>query len=656
MKTNRKKILRMDSEAVASMPRYTLPQILSRQADRLGSGKVALREKTSGIWKSTSWNQYLGFTKSTALGMISLGLKRDHNVGLILDNGPEWLFGELGIQSVGAVPFPMFSSTAAEDIAEDLNHINASFVIAQDQEQINKLLMLKTELSFIEHIVYVDPTGMNPYEDDPWLVSFSQLLELGEELDREQPDLFIKELWEGKPDDIALVILTSGTTEIPKRVMLSHANFTDMACSWINNAPIGIGDNWMSTNKTASIIEQMWGIGITLCGGLVINFPESPESAMKDFRNIGPDVIMEPVGFWEDLASNIQARIKLSGPFKPCLFNWSYRIGVDIFHLEMKRNPVSIRLKFLRWMGTKLILHPLLDRIGSSRVRVAYVGGAPVNPEVLRFFQAIGLDLKQCYGMTETCGFFPIDLTQTGKTGLECSLFPDTEIRIADDQEILVRSKSNFEGYYGNTGEGGDPLKDGWLHTGDIAQFDGKEDLAIIGRKQNVMSTGGGQRFSPEFLEARMKFSPYIKEAVVLGDGLPYVAALINIDFGNVGSWAEKRNISCLSYKELSLQNEVEQLIREEIVQINSNLPDRLKVRRIILLYKMLDADDYEITRTGKVKRDVVLEEYNEMVDAIYSDQSEVSVEGQLRYRNGKIVRKEIRARILDLIAARVFP
>ena len=265
----------MDSEAVASMPLYTLPQILSRQADRLGSEKVALREKTCGIWKKYSWNEYLTFAKFTALGMISLGLKRNQNVGVIFDNGPEWLFGEMGIQAVGAVPFPLFASAAAEELSEDLNRFKASFVIAQDQEQTNKLLALKAELSSIEHIIYIDPTGMSPYEDDPWLVSFSQLLELGEELDREQPDLFIKELWEGKPDDIALVIQTSGTTGIPKGVMLSHANFTEMACSWITNAPIGMGDNWVSMGNTAWIMEQMWGIGISLCGGLIMNFPES---------------------------------------------------------------------------------------------------------------------------------------------------------------------------------------------------------------------------------------------------------------------------------------------------------------------------------------------------------------------------------------------
>ncbi len=639
----------MDSEAVASMPHYTLPQILSRQADRLGSDKVALREKVCGIWKKYTWNEYLTFVKFTALGTISLGLKRNQNVGIILDNGPEWLFGELGIQSVGAVPFPLFTSAAAEELSEDLIRIKASLVIAQNQEQTNKLLALKAELSSIQHIIYVDPTGMSPYEDDPWLVSFSQLLELGEELDREQPDLFIKELWEGKPDDIALVMHTSGTSGTPKGVMLSHANFTDMACNWIRNAPIGVGDNWMSMNNTAWIMEQMWCIGITLCGGLIANFTESTESAMDDFRDIDPEVMMEPPAFWENLASCIRVGIHAAGAVQQRLFDWSHRIGTEIAGLETENRTVSLRLRILKSLATRMIFSPLLDRIGGVNIRVAYVGGAPVNPEIILFFRALGLNLRQCYGMTETCGFFPILPDKPGMSGGVRQPFPETEIRLTEEQEVLVRSKANFEGYYENDGATADPLEDEWLHTGDIARFDEKGQLLIIGNKQEILTTASGRNFSPEFLEARLKFSPYIKEAVVLGEGRTYLAALINIDFENVGSWAEERNIASSSYGALSLRNEIEQLIREEIARINVSLPDELKVLKIILLYKMLEADDHVLTRTGKVKRDEILREYKEMIDAVYDGRSELSIKGKLRHGNGTVGDIETLVRILDV-------
>ncbi len=639
----------MDSEAVASMPLYTLPQILSRQADRLGSDKVALREKSCGIWKKYTWNEYLTFVKFTSLGMISLGLKRNQNVGLILDNGPEWLFGELGTQSVGAVPFPLFSSAAAEELSEDLTRIKASLVIAQNQEQTNKLLALKAELSCIQHVIYVDPTGMGPYEDDPWLVSFSQLLELGEELDREQPDLFIKELWDGKPDDIALVMHTSGTSGTPKGVMLSHANFTDMACSWIKDAPIGVGDSWVSMNNTAWIMEQMWSIGITLCGGLITNFTESLESAMDDFRDIDPEVMMDHPSFWENLASCIRVGIHAAGPFRQRLFNWSHRIGTEVTNLETENRTVSVKLRILKSLATRMIFRPLLDRIGGMNIRVAYVGGAPVSPETIRFFRALGLNLQQCYGMTETCGFFPILPDKSGRSGGACQLFPGTEMRLTDEQEVLVRSKANFEGYYENGAATADSPKDEWLHTGDIARFDENGQLLIIGHKQGILTTATGRDFSPEFLEARLKFSPYIKEAVVLGEGQTYLAALINIDFENVGSWAEERDIPSSSYRALSLQNEIGQLIREEIGRINATLPDTLKVLKIILLYKMLEADDHVMTRTGKVKRDRVLQEYKEMIDAVYDGRSELSFKGTLRHRNGTVGDIETMVRILDV-------
>ena len=296
-----------------------------------------------------------------------------------------------------------------------------------------------------------------------------------------------------------------------------------------------------------------------------------------------------------------------------------------------------------------MIFRPLLDRIGGMSIRVAYVGGAPVNPEIIRFFRALGLNLQQCYGMTETCGFFPIPPDKTGMSGGVRQPFSGTEIRLTEGQEILVRSKANFEGYYENEATTTDSPKDGWLHTGDIARFDEKGQLLIIGHKQEILTTATGRNFSPEFLEARLKFSPYIKEAVVLGEGQTYLAALINIDFENVGSWAEERDIPFSSYRALSLQNEIGQLIREEIVRINATLPDTLKVLKIILLYKMLEADDHVLTRTGKVKRDRVLQEYKEMIDAVYADRSELSIKGKLRYRNGTVGDIETMVRILDI-------
>ncbi|MCP4664765.1 MAG: long-chain fatty acid--CoA ligase, partial [Deltaproteobacteria bacterium] len=268
MNTTNREIDRIDEETLSSLIRYTFPQILSMQAERLGPEKIAIREKAYGIWQSYNWKEYLRYTRLVALGLTSLGLKRGDNVGLVLDNHPEWLFAELGAQSLGAVTVPLFTSAVAKEQVKGLNRIEAAYVFAQDQEQVDKLLSCRNELSHVQRLIYVDPTGMRSYRDDPWLISFSQLLDFGEELDKEQPDLFEKELWKGKPGDVALMIMTSGTTGEPKLVMLSHENFVEMARKWLETAPIGIGDNWISVTPTAWIVDQMWGVGITLSGGM----------------------------------------------------------------------------------------------------------------------------------------------------------------------------------------------------------------------------------------------------------------------------------------------------------------------------------------------------------------------------------------------------
>ena len=370
---------------------------------------------------------------------------------------------------------------------------------------------------------------------------------------------------------------------------------------------------------------------------------------MDDFREMGPEVMMEPSGFWENLAANIRVGIQTAGAVRQRLFKWAHQIGTEISSLEVEKRPISVKRKVLGWFAAKMVFHPLLDRMGGMRIRVAYAGGAPIDPEVIRFFRALGLNLQQCYGMTETCGFFPIPLAKTRMTEATYQPFPGTKIRLTEGQEILVMSKANFEEYYENEETTTDSSKDGWLHTGDIARFDEKGRFVIIGREQETITTGTGRNVSPELIEARLKFSPYIKEAVILGEGQTYLAALINIDFQIAGNWAEERNIPFSDYRSLSLQSDIGRLIREEIVQINATLPDALKVRKIIILHKMLEADDHVLTRTGKMKRGMVLLECKEMIEAIYADRSELTMKDKIRYRNGTVDNMESMVRILDI-------
>ncbi len=642
-------IRRIDPETLESLDQYTFPQILLRQADRLEAGLVAIREKAYGIWQTYGWREYLDYTRHVALGLHSLGLKRGENVGLILDNHPEWLFSELGAQALGAVTVPLFTSAVAKELIGGLNRVEAAYVFAQDQEQVDKLLALRDELPFVRNVIYVDPTGMRTYRDDPWLISFAQLLDLGEELDGEEPDLFNRELWEGKPDDVALMLMTSGTTGAPKMVMLSHENIIDMARKWLETAPIGIGDNWISITPTAWIVDQMWGVGITLSGGLAMNFPETFETAVQDFREIGPTVIVSSSRFWEDLASRIRVKISDSGFVKRRLYERSQSVGAAVVDLESQGKPLPAGLRFWYWALTRVVSWPLMDRVGCRNFRAAYTGGHPISPDVIRFFRANGLNLKQCYGLTEAGGIFQVQPDGEVKPETVGKALPRTEVRITEDQEVLVASKSVFVGYYQNPEATAAALKDGWFHTGDAGYFDDDGHLLIIGRKEDIMRTREGEAFSPDFIETRLKFSPYIKEAVIWGEGQPYLTAFVNIDFGNVGNWAEDHKIPYTTYTDLAQQPAVEELIREEVRQVNKQLPLPMQLSKIILLYKLLDADDEELTRTGKVRRKFVFQQYRDLIDAMYTDRRELPVKGQVRYRDGTVGTIETTVKILNV-------
>jgi long-chain acyl-CoA synthetase len=642
-------IERIDQETLASLESLTFPQILSKNVERMGARRVAIREKAYGIWLTFSWEEYLSYTRRVALGLKALGLQRGENVGLIVDNHPEWLFAELGAQAMGGITVPLFTSAVSKELSGGLNRFEAAYVVVQDQEQVDKLLEMRENLGHVRRLIYIDPTGLRTYRKDPWLLGFKELLEMGEKLDKEQPDLFARELWEGKPSDVALMIMTSGTTGVPKLVMLKHESFIEMGRKWLESAPIGIGDNWISITPTAWIVDQFWGMGVALSGGLVMNFPETFETAVEDFREIGPTVFVTSSRFWEDLASRIRVKISDAGFIKRSLYNFSQKIGGQVVDLESHRKPVPGRLKLLSWLCRRMVSLPLLDRVGCLGFRAAYTGGHPISPDVIRFFRANGLNLKQCYGLTEAGGIFQVQPDGEVRPETVGKPLPRTQVKIAEDQEVLVSSKSVFLGYYQNPDATAAALKDGWFHTGDAGYLDEDGHLLIIGRKEDIMRTKEGEAFSPDFIETRLKFSPYIKEAVIWGEGQPYLTAFVNIDLGNVGNWAEDRKIPYTTYTDLSQQAAVEDLIREEVRTVNTRLPKPMHLVKFILLYKLLDADDEELTRTGKVRRKFVFQQYKDLIDAMYADKKELPVKGQVRYRDGHVGIIETTVRILTV-------
>ncbi len=474
---------RVDPEILSSMGQFTLPQILYRQAEHFGAKKTAIREKSCGIWRAINWDAYFRFTKHTALGLMALGIARGETVGLLLDNGPELLFGELGTQSAGAVAVPLYTHAPDENLVDELNEVQAAYIFAQDQLQVDRLLAHHQELPHVKQIIYVDPTGLTVYEDDPRLIAFTQLLELGEDLDDEQPDLFIKELWDGKPEDMAVMLRTSGVTGSPKLIMLSHTNFTNTACCWIATEPIGIQDDWLSLSPMPWIMEHVWGVGIALCGGMVTNFPERPETALKDFIQLCPTLVTAPAGFWEDLSSQILQAIGRSGKLRRLLFDMTLKTADLVATLESEKTPVPSRLKLKDKLLKRLVSRPLLRRIGCIRTRAAYTGGQPISPAGITLFRRLGLNIKQYYGLTETCGMVHVHRDGEVKHATVGRPLPGNEIKLGAEQEILIKSQSNFMGYYQNPDLTARVLKDGWLQTGDTGYLDESGHLGIIGRK-----------------------------------------------------------------------------------------------------------------------------------------------------------------------------
>jgi long-chain acyl-CoA synthetase len=628
----------------------TLPQLLIENAVRYGDTKTAIREKAYGIWQKYSWVEYCRYVQVTAAGFASLNLRRGENLCMIVHNHPEWLFSELAAQALGATTLNLFTSSIADELAFSIKRINSPVIVVQDQEQVDKLLDVRDKLPLIKKVVYIDPTGMTSYEDDPWLISYADLLKSGEEFLKDHPGYIKEEINKGRPDDIAVMIQTSGTTGVPKIAMLSHNNLIAMANQWVHETKIKPEENWLSMSPPAWIVDQMWGTGVALKSAMCMNFPETAETVLEDFRDIGPSMIITSSRFWEDMASSIRVKISDAGWLKKKLFYMGESIGKKIVEKQSHKEPIPFFLNALYKIMSVLVYRPLLDRLGCSRFQSAFTGGHPISPDVIRFFRAVGLNLKQCYGLTESCGIFQIQPDNEVKLETVGKPLYMTEVKIADDQEVLVKSDANFSGYHNDYQSTQNAFENGWLKTGDAGYIDSDGHLLIIGRKEDIIRNKSGDAFSPDFIETRLKFSPYIKEAVTFGEARPYITAMINIDLGNVGNWAEERMIPYTTYMDLSQQKAVEELILKEVIFVNEQLPEVMKIKKFVLLYKLLDADDEELTRTGKVRRRFVYGLYIKIIEAMYQNQKNVEVTGKIKYRDGRIGEIETTINIIDVI------
>jgi len=627
----------------------TLPGLLAQRAADTPAG-VALREKEFGIWQETTWAEYLARVRSFALGLVELGLENGDRIAIIGDNRPEWVIAELAAQSIGALPLGLYQDSISEELAKMLEAADARVIVAEDQEQVDKVLEVRGRVPDLRAIVYYDPRGMYGYEA-PGLMAFEEVEALGDDRRDRFPTEFDQRLARVGPEDTALLCTTSGTTSIPKLAMLSHANLLAMAGQLVEVDPMVPGDEFVSFLPMAWIGEQMVGVASAMLAGFTVNFPEETATVRQDMREIGPAFLMSPPRIWENMVSDVQVMAEDTTPLKRWIYRWAMRVGTAAAdgRSNGKRPglPARIRHRLADWT----VFHPIRDQLGLDKVRRAYTGGAALGPDVFRFFHAIGVNLKQLYGQTEVSGISVVHRDGDIRFHTVGTPFPETEIRISDEGEILCRSPAVFQGYFRNPKATAETLEDGWLHSGDAGYFEDDGHLVVIDRLADVMQLADGTNFSPQFVENKLKFSPYVREAVVFGGaGAPFVTTMIAIDMENAGQWAERHRIPYTTFTDLARRAEVYRLIRSHVGTVNQDLPPTARIRRFLLLHKELHADDAELTRTRKVRRRYIADRFGDIIAALQGDGDSVTVATEITYQDGRTaeVAHELRIETLE--------
>ncbi|SEN22677.1 long-chain acyl-CoA synthetase [Mesobacillus persicus] len=616
-----------------SKEQNTFPQLLIEWARHSGE-KVALREKDFGIWNEVTYEEYLHKVKFFSLGLAKLGLVRGDKLGIIGDNRPEWVISEMAAQSLGGISVGIYQESLTNELSYILNDCEASIVVAEDQEQVDKLLEIKSEIPHVKSIIYYDPRGMRAY-DESFLLAFEEVLDLGREQEKLDPDYFQREVEKGQSDDIAIFSYTSGTTGNPKGTMLSYKNLLDMAKNLSSIDPLSEKDEYLSFLPLAWIGEQMMSIAMGLYNGMTINFPEEPTTVLENLREIGPQVMFSPPRIYEDMVSRFQVKIQDAGWLKRKVYEWSKPIGKKIAEAHFTNRPIPLTTKLQYKLADYLLFSAIRDHLGLAQIKRAYTGGAPLGPDVFEFFHSIGVNVKSIYGQTEVSGISIVHRDGDIKFDSVGLPLPGTEVKISETGEILIKSSSVCAGYYKNEKSTKDTIQSGWLHTGDAGRLDEEGHLYVIDRVKDVIRLQSGEMYSPQFIENKLKFSSYIQEAVAIGKDRPYVVGIINIDMKNVGRWAEKNQVSYTTYTDLSSKPEVLELIQKQVNEINQSLPDKAKIKKFVLLYKELDADDEELTRTKKVRRQFVAKKYEDLIEGMYSEDEQIEVFGKIKYRDG---------------------
>ena len=648
-------------------PADTFPRLLLAHAAQRPEAP-AVREKDLGIWQTWRWGDAAREVRELACGLASLGFEAFDNLALVGANRPRLYLAVIAAQALRGVPVPLYQDAVAGEMVFMLRDAAIDFVVAEDQEQVDKLLecraLMGGEGAGLRHIVYDDPRGLRHY-DLPGLIGIGRLRELGRAFDAAHPGFYDRCVASGTPGDVAVILYTSGTTGRPKGVCQTHASFIAAGQGGVTTDRLGPGDDIMSYLPMAWVGDFLFSVAQWLVGGFTLNCPESTATVMNDMREIGPSYYFGPPRTFEGLLTTVSIRMEDAAAPKRWLYArfmaLARRVGADI----LNGARVGAGDRALYALGNVLVYGPLRNMLGMSRIRVAYTAGAAIGPDLFRFYRSIGVNLKQFYGQTETCAY--VCLQQDGQVKLQTvgSAAPGIELRIADDGEVLVRGVSVLKEYYKRPDATAEVLDaEGYFHTGDAGVLDAEGQLRIIDRAKDVGRLAGpdgtcdGTLFAPNYIENKLKFFPQIKEAVCFGHGRDTVCAFVNIDHEAVGNWAERRGLAYGGYVDLADKPEVLALVADCIAQVNADLAGEegmasTQVARFLVLHKELDPDDDELTRTRKVRRGFIADKYAVLVEALYAGKSEQFIETQVRFEDGRSGAVSATLSILD---AKRFP
>jgi long-chain acyl-CoA synthetase len=607
----------IDADILETIERDTLPRYFWRKvAER--SEKVAMREKHLGIWNSITWRQYGENAKHAGLGLAALGVKRGEVVSIISEGNPEWLYADLGTQGIGAVTNGIYTTDSAKQVSYILNDSKTVVYIAENDEQLDKILEVRDQCPSLRKIVVIDMEGLNDFSD-PMVISFEELLKLGREFAKAQPTFWDEQLKLGKPDDLAILIYTSGTTGAPKGAMISHRNLVFQMENAGRLLEQTDTDEQLSFLPLCHIAERGFSLLWPIRSGSTVNFAESPETVPQNLQEVQPTVFFAVPRLWEKFYSGVAIRMKDATGFGKLAYKTALGIGYQVAQCRLEDREPSAALKLAFWFADQLVLKNIKRIIGIDRCKWLVTGAAPISPDLIKWYLALGKDMREVYGQTENVGLATSPQMDRVKLGMIGTPVPNTEVSLSPEGEILLRGPHVFMGYLNNPTKTAETIVDGWLHTGDVGTVDNEGWYRITDRMKDIIITAGGKNITPSEIENQLKFSPYVSDAVVIGDRRPYLTCLIMIDHDNVVKFAQDLNVPFTNFTSLCHSKEVQELIWTEIEKVNKNFARVETIKKFKLIDRQLTAEDDELTPTMKLKRKFVNEKYKPLIEEMYA-------------------------------------